>query len=200
MTKEEFNNELKVAVSEELRGKFLQKYLVHGTPFVFNGSEEKYFDFRSRIAQKFNVETHEVFIVGSAKLGFSYEKGTDFSLESDVDVVIVNEKLFDFYHKEICSYQYELDKFYQGITVGENEQYTKFMKYFIKGWMRPDLLPSSFKIEALRKEWFQYFTALSHGRSEIGNYKVSAGLFKSMIYFERYHLQSINRQYQKIII
>lgn len=200
MTREEFDIEIKKADTPEKRSLFIQRHLVHGTPVVFNGDENKYFDFRNRIANKFNVNYQEVFIVGSSKLGFSYLKNTEFTLESDVDVVIVNESLFDKYHTAIADYQYELDRFIQTITVGEMNQYDKFMKYFIKGWMRPDYIPTSFNIELLRNEWFQYFRAISNGKSEVGNYQVNGGLFKSMVYFEKYHLQGITRQYEKLKI
>lgn len=179
---------------------FIQRNLVYGTPIVFDGDESRYFDFRDRIAKKFKIQHHEVFIVGSAKLGFSYQKNTEFSLESDIDVVLVNESLFDKYHREISDYQYQLDRFIQTITIGEMQQYEKFMKYFVKGWMRPDYIPSSFNIELLRDEWFQYFRSISNGKSEVGNYRVNGGLFKSMHFFEKYHLQSINNQYNKLKI
>lgn len=198
MTIEEFHTELEKATTYPLKADFIQKFLVHGTPIVFDGNEENYFEFRRKIALRFGVNNHEVFIVGSAKLGFSYTKGTSFSLESDVDVVIVNEVLFDDYQKKIADYQYQIDKFLKSITVGEAQQYDKFLKYFIKGWMRPDLLPNSFDIKDLREDWFKYYNSISNNKSEVGNYKVTGGLFKSMHYFEKYHMQEIDRIYNKI--
>lgn len=200
MTREDFNSELLNADTTEKKSTFIQRHLVHGTPFVFDGDENRYFDFRNRIARKFAIQYHEVFIVGSSKLGFSYQKNTAFTLESDIDVVIVNELLFDKYHKAISDYQYELDRFIQSRTVGEMQQYEKFLKYFVKGWMRPDYIPTSFNIELLRDEWFEYFRSISNGKSEVGNYQVNGGLFKSMHFFEKYHLQSINREYDKLKI
>lgn len=102
MTREEFDIELKKADTPEKKSSFIQKHLVHGTPFVFNGDENKYFDFRNKIANKFDVDYQKVFIVGSAKLGFSYLKKKEFTLDSDIDVVIINETLFDKYHSAIA--------------------------------------------------------------------------------------------------
>lgn len=200
MTKEEFEIELKKAKTEEDRRTFIRKFFIHGTPVVFGEDEGKYFDFRNRIANKFDINFQEIFIVGSSKLGFSHIKNSTFSLESDIDVVIVNPALFDFYQREISEYQYQLDRYGKTITVGESEQYQSFLTYFIKGWIRPDLLPSSFDIEILRTKWFNYFKSLSNGKSEVGNYKVSAGLFKDYVYFENYHLKSINKLYEKITL
>lgn len=102
--------------------------------------------------------------------------------------------------RQLPTYQYKLDKFIETRTIGEMTKYEKFMKYFVKGWMRPDYIPTSFDIELLRKEWFQYFKSISNGKSEVGNYQVNGGLFKSMDYFEKYHLQGITRQYEKLTI
>lgn len=200
MTKEEFEIELSKSKTEEERRVFIKKYFVHGLPVVFKDNEGGYFDFRHRIANKFEVDFNEVFIVGSAKLGFSIIKNTSFSLESDIDVVIINSQLFDFYHKAICEYQYQLDRYGKTITVGENEQYSKFLTYFMKGWIRPDLLPTSFEIEILRTKWFNYFKSISNGKSEVGNYKVNGGLFKDTFFFENYHLKTVNRIYEKITL
>ena len=200
MTIENFNEELKTCSTPDLKSRFIEKNLVHGIPFVFNGNEGNYYNFREKIAKKYSININDIFIVGSSKLGFSYEKNTMFSLESDIDVVIVNEELYEVYQQAICDYQYQIDRLKKNITVGELEQYNRFLSYFIKGWMRPDLLPTSFDIEILRDDWFQYFKTLSNGRSEVGNYKVSAGLFKNIEYFKKYHLQSITRLYQKLTL
>lgn len=81
MTEQKFKEIIKESDSLEKRLVFVQKFLFHGIPEVFKNREEDYFEFRNRIVNKFNVGFHEVFIVGSAKLGFSYFKGTQFNLE-----------------------------------------------------------------------------------------------------------------------
>src|SRR6516225_2427729 len=62
---------------------FCRKYSLHGTPYIFRGREDHYYEFRKRIADKFSINFHEVFITGSAKLGFNPHKRTLFSYESD---------------------------------------------------------------------------------------------------------------------
>ncbi len=72
-------------------------FLLEGVPFVFKDSPMKYVIFREQVAERFGVGSHDVCIVGSAKLGFSpspYKFGTSFSTTSDVDVVVVSESLF----------------------------------------------------------------------------------------------------------
>lgn len=88
----------------------VRKYLFHGIPFVFNSRESEYFDFRDCIAKRWGIKYHEVLILGSAKLGYSYYKKTKFSLDSDIDVAIVSPKLFEEYVLSICQLQYDIEK------------------------------------------------------------------------------------------
>lgn len=191
MTRQEFNDSLKLVDSQEDRVRFVQKTLFHGIPHVFDGRENDYFEFRNRIANKFNVGFHEVFIVGSAKLGFSFYKSTEFNYDSDIDVVIVNEKLFEEFYFKITEYQYKLDRMYRTVNLKELEIYSDFLKYLVKGWMRPDKLPTSFQVSLLKSDWFNFFDSISNDKSEVGNYKVSAGLFKNYTYLEKYYTRSV---------
>lgn len=191
MTRQEFNEALKQVDSQEQITQFVQKTLFHGIPHVFKGRENDYFEFRNKIANKFNVGFHEVFITGSAKLGFSFYKETEFNYNSDIDVVIVNEKLFEDFYFKITEYQYKLDRSYKTVNLKELELYSEFLKYLVKGWMRPDKLPYSFQVSLLKSDWFTFFNSISNGKSEVGNYKVSAGLFKNYVYLEKYYTRSI---------
>jgi predicted nucleotidyltransferase len=191
MTRQEFNDNLILVDDQEKRLRFVQKFLFHGTPHVFNGRESDYFEFRTKIANKFNVGFHEVFIVGSAKLGFSFYKNSEFDYDSDIDVVIVNEKLFEEFYFKITEYQYKLDRLYRTVNMKELKIYSEFLRYLVKGWMRPDKLPTSFQVNLLKTEWFDFFDSLSSGKSEVGNYKVTAGLFKNYTYLEKYYTRSV---------
>lgn len=71
---ENFINQFKVALSNNTEKDFCQKNILDGIPFVFFDQGEDYYKFRSRIGEKFNIEFNEIFITGSAKLGFSYSK------------------------------------------------------------------------------------------------------------------------------
>ena len=64
--------------------------------------------------------------------------------------------------------------------------------------MRPDKLPTSFQVNLLKSEWFDFFESISYGRSEVGNYKVAAGLFKNYEYLEKYYKRSIEDVYNSL--
>ena len=189
--KEEFYDLINTAITEDDFLAITRKYIFHGIPYVFKENQDAYYEFRNRIAKHFNIRFQDVFIVGSAKLGYSYYKGTDFSIESDIDVVLVNTGLFTEFHKQICDYQYQLDKGRRRITMEEQEQYHSFLEYMAKGWMRPDKLPTKFQLEAIKKDWFDFFHDLSYGKSEVGDYKVAGGLYKSHYFLEKYYVNSL---------
>jgi hypothetical protein len=73
-------------------------FLLEGAPYVFANRPMKYLIFREQVADRFEIGSQDVCIVGSAKLGFSpspYKFGKPFAETSDVDVVIISSKWFD---------------------------------------------------------------------------------------------------------
>ena len=151
---------------------FCRKAVLHGTPWIFKGREDDYYEFRNRIAKKFNISFHEIYITGSAKLGFSPYKKTEFSYESDVDVAIVSSQFFDQIMESIRGYQMQLRESRLAVSEWEIKKYHKFLEYGAIGWMRPDHLPHSFLVKMLKDDWFNFFSSISYGKTEIGNYKL----------------------------
>ena len=158
---------------------------------VFNGNEDAYYEFRKRIANKFEINFHEVFITGSAKLGFSAHKRKPFDYDSDIDVALISAKLYDHIMSSIHTYQMELRENRKAVSDEELKQYHKFLEYGAIGWMRPDFLPTSFRVSDLKREWFDFFDSISYGKSEVGNYKVTAGAFRSYFHLESYTLSGL---------
>ena len=173
-----------------------RRHLLHGTPFVFVGREDAFFDFRRRIADKFGVGFHEVFVVGSAKLGFSPYKDKTFDLDSDIDVVIVSQRLFDDFMEQIRFYQGELRRSRRAVSTREQLLYHQFLEYVAMGWIRPDKLPISFALSTLKNDWFDFFRSISNGKSEVGNYKVAGGVFRSYDHLESYLLDGLTEVYE----
>lgn len=175
-----------------------RRHLLHGTPHVFVGREGEFFDFRRRIADKFHVGFHEVFVVGSAKLGFSPYKEKEFDLDSDIDVVIVSDKLFDDFSDQIRIYQGELRRSRRAVSTRELNTYHEFLEYAALGWIRPDKMPLSFTFSSVKDDWFKFFRSISNGKSEVGNFKVAAGIFKSYSHLESYLLEGLIEVYEAL--
>ena len=188
---EGFLTRLKNINNDEEILNFCRKSVLHGTPWIFRGKDDDYYEFRNRIAKKFNISFHEIYITGSAKLGFSPHKKTEFSYDSDVDVAIVSSQLFDEIMESIREYQMQLRESRLAVSEWEIRKYHKFLEYGAIGWMRPDHLPHSFLVKRLKDDWFDFFTSISYGKSEVGNYKVNAGVFKTYKHLEQYTLSGI---------
>jgi len=171
---------------------FCRRKSLHGTPFVFAGREDAYYEFRRRIADHFEINFHEVFITGSAKLGFSPHKQKPFDYDSDIDVAILSAALYERVMSSVHNYQMELRENRKAVSIDELRGYHRFLEYGAIGWMRPDLLPTSFRLNELKRDWFDFFDSISHGRSEVGNFKVTAGAFKSYFHLERYTLSGLS--------
>lgn len=199
LTLEEYKNEIISLSNEDEKRIFTQKHYFHGTPLVFESRENDYYLFRKRIADHFKIGFYEVMIVGSSKFGFSPYKFTKFTLDSDIDVVLVNENLFDVFYELVCEYQYQIRMQKIRLTYDQYSQYLKFIKYMIMGWMRPDLLPqNTTEFKELKQRWDDFFKNISHSKSEVGNYIVKGGLFKNYYYAEKYYRSSIEEVSNKL--
>lgn len=194
----EFNEKLIQLDSEDELNDFCRKLVLHGTPFVFNGREHDYYEFRKKIANNFDVSFHEVYITGSAKLGFSPFKEKEFDLESDIDVAIISINLFEEIMWNINKYQMDYRASRRTPDAYEIRQYHGFLEYTALGWIRPDKLPISFQMKELKNRWFDFFNSISFGRSEVGNYKVSAGVFKTYQHYENYIVSGFNGHRNKL--
>ncbi len=191
MNLDDFNDVLRKFNSDEQIIDFCRKYVLHGTPYVFNNRDEEFYEFRKRIGEKFKISFHEIFITGSAKLGFSYFKNKIFDYDSDIDVAIISGNLFEEIMQDVSEYQMMFRK--NRAVVGESELkiYHEFLEYVALGWIRPDKLPISFQMKAFKDDWFDFFRSISNGKSEVGNYRVTAGVFKSYFHLETYLLSGL---------
>jgi hypothetical protein len=114
-----------------------------------------------------------------------------FSLDSDIDVALVSEKLFEEFIEIARCYQMQLRGSRRSVTEYEQRMYHEFLEYSVLGWIRPDKLPTSFQVILAKDGWFEFFKSLSYGRSEVGNYKVNGGVFRSYRHLELYTISGI---------
>ncbi|WP_431689336.1 hypothetical protein [Hahella sp. NBU794] len=188
MDLEEFSVELAGKNDEDDVLDFCRKHVLHGTPYIFSSRDEEFYEFRKRVAKKFGIPFYEIFITGSAKLGFSPFKKKSFDYDSDIDVAIVSPILFEQLMSNIAEYQMMVRNNRDVIRDSELKMYHSFLEYVALGWIRPDKLPVSFQMKAIKDDWFDFFRSISNGKSEVGNYRVNAGVFKSYEHLENYTL------------
>lgn len=195
---DDFKNNLIATVTNVDLTAFCQQSVLHGTPHVFIEREDDYFAFKNRICDQLNVHHTEVFIVGSAKLGFSPIKETEFSYDSDIDVAIVSSVLWE----EVFALGVKLEYAVRNSTISMHktqwQDYHRFLRYGAMGWVRPDLIPNKPPMRDFKQRWFDFFSSVSYGKSEVGDYKVSAGLFRNQAVLEQYTTNSLGNVRDKL--
>lgn len=163
--------------------RIMNKYLLFGIPYIYRNDENRYFELKEEISNHFKIQQTQVYIVGSAKLGFSISPSKMFrelNDDSDIDVAIIDNKLFDEYWKNLYSFNINL----VSRSTEEDRRYKRFVDYFFRGWVRPDLMPVR-----MSNEWFEYFKIL-YGKY---NRKVAVGIYKDNEFFMGYHRDNILR-------
>lgn len=146
------------------------KLLLSHVPYVFRDEPLKFALFRKTIADAFQVEPSNVFIVGSAMAGRSLKGKSinkEYSSKSDIDNLIVSEHLFTTYVMKSLAWMKDCTKpdfttkpHPTSPTIEPNQ--TKFIYWLAdsahKGIWRPDSLPPE---ADARNEFFDKFAAVS---------------------------------------
>ena len=154
----------------------MRKHLTFGDCAML--TQAQHYEMKEAVADRFGTHPNEVYVVGSAKLGFSVapqKRYRSFCDESDIDVALISDILFDRIWKEVYDYEQTQSSW---ATRGQ------FAKYFLRGWIRPDKLPpgASFPFS---DAWFEFFRELTNSR-RFGDVKISAGLYRNWKFFEGY--------------
>jgi hypothetical protein len=167
-----FKNDLTALGNAEL----INKYYFSGPAFVLD--DNLHFTLRQAIADYFNVEYPSVFMVGSAKLGFSIKPSRRFQPfydRSDIDIAIVSQSLFEEIWHEVFLFER---------SGGYWPKMADFKSYHFHGWIRPDKLPLE-RSFSLTKKWWDFFQGISGG-GKYGPYKIRGGLYHSRFFFDSY--------------
>lgn len=163
-------------LSELDDGQLINKYYVSGSAFALD--EDKLHDLKQTVSEAFHVDYTSVFLVGSAKLGFSIKptrRYKPFADSSDIDVVIVSRELFEKVWKEVFAFIR---------NGGYWPKNNAFKAYHFEGWIRPDMLPLQPSFVFSRK-WWDFFELLS-GSGRYGPYKIHGGLYYSRYFLDQY--------------
>lgn len=143
-------------------------YLVFPT-HAFKDQYDLQLELLSEVSCYLDVPISSIHIVGSAKTGISFVKGTSFCPDkSDIDIAIVDHylyfKKFEQSHKE--SNGWNTNSF----NIQDNPEETKkqrklFLDYLQKGIFRPEIMPNSTE----RAHWLNFFNRLSGKYSKYCN-------------------------------
>jgi hypothetical protein len=166
-------------------------------PYVFDSDPSTWQSFRSQLAGELGIEPGDIRIIGSGRLGFSTKPGANlkrFNDRSDIDVVIINARVFDELWMALLQAAYPRPPFVQllsgWIEARRNEVYT--------GWLTPLDVRIDRQIVGARAEpavgfrtrWFNALKRASRfppRRHE----DITGRLYRTLRHAELYHLNSL---------
>jgi hypothetical protein len=147
------------------------RLLVLSPTAAFEGAEEDEFHIIEEVAEFLDVSVRAIHSCGSAKLGFSPTKNSDFVRgESDLDLAIIDADCFTRCISEviIATNQYR-DR--AGFAEGH---YRSFTAYLAKGIFRPDFMPNC----SHKSDWVRFFDELSRKHQAVFE-KITAAVYLS---------------------
>lgn len=194
MNRDEFRATLATKKDHELLGLCLRDQEL---PFVFDTRPQSWVNFRKQVAADLHAQEGDLSIVGSGRLGFSLKPRNNlkaFSDKSDIDVVVVNESLFDELWIALLTAAYPrppiTEQLGGWLAERRREVYT--------GWISPDEMKLDGKIygakakpvNEIRVRWF---TALKRASQHPPrrHEDITARLYRTWSHAELYHLNSL---------
>ena len=162
---------------QDLR-KLLRRRVVTGPAYIYPDHSQHY-ELCEAVAEHLGVHPAKVLIVGSAKLGFSIapqKRYRPFGDKSDIDVVVVDEALFDRVWLEVH-------------RATESQilwaDHGRFAKYLLRGWIRPDLFPDVGG--DVVGNWWSVFSGLS----KAAGLKVAGAVYRNWYFLEAYQMRAL---------
>jgi hypothetical protein len=189
-----------ILVQQELE-RVVQDYIFAGIPYVFRSWTEGFNNLRSHICDNLGISSREnIEVVGSARVGFSLDPenfGIAFSDKSDIDIVVVDDNLFDKVWKILLKWNYPR-RFRLAGT--DNIWARHRMEDLYWGWFRPDKIryeglsfPDTLKpLRDISALWFNVFKSISNIQGFEG-LEVSGRLYRTWDHVMLYHVDGLRK-------
>ncbi len=195
-TVDEFKDALQTTSLEAL----IQQHIFSGVPFVFRQRPLDSNTLVRHLRSHLPLNDDDVIIVGSAKIGFSLGPDTfprQFSDDSDIDVAVANQELFDMIWTTMLKWNYPRRNQLDGIDL---KWVRKRMTELYWGWFRPetfrfDGLSLRTMLNPLRDvstQWFNAFQSLSH-YPEFSRRTIEGRLYRSWDKALLYHVEGLRQ-------
>lgn len=177
--KKHFESFLLAEPSDE---RLVNSKLLHGACYAL--SDDQHFALKEAISERFSIAPHQdIFLVGSARLGFSiapHKRYRRFGDVSDIDVAIVSHDLYEKVWHEAHTY---------ADSGADWPKRSRFEQYISWGWIRPDMLPRSPSFP-FSEDWRQFFRELQQSR-KFGPYKIAGALYHDMRFLTQYQQRAV---------
>lgn len=194
MTPERFRQTLATASERELLTECL---LDDAAPFAFGGDQTAWDDFCGEMGEALKVPTAAFRVVGSGRFGFSMKPGRNlraFRDTSDIDVVVVDETLFDDLWTSLLAAIYP-----RGPMVRSGGGWLRNARMEIStGWLTPLGVKIDRRIIGtkadpvlqIKERWFDAFKSAS-AHISLAHEDVKGRLYRSWRHAELYHTDSL---------
>lgn len=185
--------EFKQIIRNTSADEFVQsRVLIKECPY-FTDDQLKHIQAAISEATGVQIRDDEIFVVGSAKLGFGLHQKTNkdgtilpafrpFDAESDIDIAFASAELFDLVWHELTSFAHTQTKFPAKIN--------RLGDYLVYGWLRPDHFPRGIRLLNFDR-WNDKIRALGRDRV-LGRRKISGALYRNVEFITKYQERGIN--------
>jgi hypothetical protein len=198
-TKDEFRKLVERGYPGKL-GEVVRQYLFTGLPYAFKSEPETCVALADHIHRELKVPAENVFVVGSSKTGFSLNPdhfGAPFGENSDIDVAVVGQELFDSAWRILRAwhYPYRIGRFPSKRATGWASERRRSVFFGLlepgaisyEGLSFPDALRP---LQELTVKWFNAFHSLSL-TADLARYKVEGILFRTLEHAVDYYADGL---------
>ena len=189
-----------ILLSEPLEA-VVKKFIFEGEPYVFRRQPSALDLLHRHLCGTLKLSKENVLVVGSGKIGFSLNPDTFprlFSEKSDIDVVVIDKRLFDTVWMTILRWHYPRKGYNLGGLEGVWARERRYDVYW--GWFKPDRIryeglsfPGILKpLRDISTSWFNAFRSLSQ-HDEFSTRNINGRLYRSWDHALRYHVEGLRR-------
>ena len=192
-----------LALAADTFDDFITTRFVDALPWAFRDVPDLYVHFREYFAAAFGVTPDSVCVVGSGAVGFSMGPDNfprDFQPDSDIDVVVVSEALFDNAWSVLRAWGHPRRT---SLFATEADWMSDRKDEVFWGWMSPDYLrfprlryfKQLLPLRDFRTLWFDTFQAvgLEFVGTDIAGRDINGRLYRSWDHFRGYQRESLRR-------
>lgn len=184
----------------------VKRHIFQGVPYVFRETPESSSLLIQHVCEAFRLPEENVFVVGSARSGFSLNPENFprmFSDTSDIDVVVISEELFDNVWMKILEWHYP--RRLQNLGHDEGNWARLRRKEIYWGWLVPSEIhyeglsfPDILKpLRDISVTWFNAFQSLSL-YPVFAPRTVSGRLYRTFDHALYYHIEGLRLIREKI--
>lgn len=173
-----------------------------GMPYVFRSNPSAHDLLKRQLCSRLGLRPEAIFVVGSAKVGFSLSPDTfprAFSPPaSDIDVVVIDARLFDVVWNSLLDWNYPR----RGKLMGPAWEWAKRRRNDLYwGWFSPQYLdfrdfltfPESLNpVRDLKADWLAAFRELAR-HPLLSRHEVTGRLYRTWDHALSYHVYSLSK-------